>query len=282
MQIVYLNGEFLPLDQARVPVLDRGFIFGDAIYEVIPVYAGKPFRLAEHFARLENSLAAIQLTNPYTREKWSELINAVIAHNAGDNQALYLQITRGVAKRNHKFPDHSEPTVFMLSEPMVDPAPSAGVKAITQPDTRWQHCDIKTTALLANVLLRQSAVEQGAAEAILIRDGMMTEGAASNIFIVKAGVAYTPPKGKFILPGITRDLIIETLQEAGIAYAETELSETDLRQADEIWMCSSTREIVPIIELDGQPVGDGSVGALWQQVWDLLQAYKHKIRSAHA
>ena len=282
MQIVYLNGEFLPLDQARVPVLDRGFIFGDAIYEVIPVYARKPFRLAEHLARLENSLAAIQLANPFAREKWAELMYAVIAHNEGDNQALYLQITRGVAKRNHKFPDNVQPTVFILSEPMVDPAPSNGVKAITQPDTRWQHCDIKTTALLANVLLRQSAVEQGAAEAILIRDGMMTEGAASNIFVIKAGVAYTPPKGKFILPGITRDLIIETLQGAGIAYAETELSEADLRQADEIWMCSSTREIVPIIELDSQPVGNGQVGALWQQVWDLFQAYKQEIRSTHA
>mgnify|MGYP003572542282 CR=1 FL=1 len=277
--IVYLNGEFLPLSEARVPVLDRGFIFGDGVYEVIPVYAGRLFRLEEHLQRLENSLKCIKLDNPLTRQQWIERLETLVVRNKGGDQSIYLQVTRGPAKRNHNFPERVVPTVFMMSEPASTLPPSNGVKAITRIDTRWQRCDIKSIALLANVLLRQEAVEVGAAEAILIREGYAMEGAASNVFIVADGVAITPPKSQFILPGITRDLIVEAMQAAQLPYREADISETQLRSADEIWITSSIREIVPVITLDDKRVGTGQPGAVWSQVWQIYQDYKQKLRS---
>ncbi|MDM8560137.1 D-amino acid aminotransferase [Candidatus Parabeggiatoa sp. HSG14] len=277
--IVYLNGEFLPLEEARVPVLDRGFIFGDGVYEVIPVYAGQPFRLQEHLQRLENSLKNIKLQNPKTRQQWTEILEMLVAKNKGNDQAIYLQITRGPAKRDHNFPTEVVPTVFLMSDPIKAPLPSPGVKAITCADIRWQHCDIKSIALLANVLLRQQAVEVGAAETILIRDGYVMEGAASNVFVVVNGVAITPPKSQFILPGITRDLILEAMQAAQLPCQEADIPETQLRCAEEIWITSSTREIIPIIRLDDKPVGTGQPGAVWSQVWKIYQDYKQKLRS---
>lgn len=278
MTIAYLNGNFLPLEDAHISVLDRGFIFGDGVYEVIPVYAGKLFRLQEHLQRLERSLAAIELSNPLNRMQWQELLETLIEKNGNGDQSIYLQVTRGVAPRNHNFPAVINHTVFMMSQPFKDPEPLFGVKAITRTDNRWQRCDIKAISLLSNVLLRQQAVEVGSVESILIRDGYITEGAASNVFIVKQGVVITPPEGAFILTGVTRDLILEVLQQAQIPCQVENISEAQLRQADEIWVTSSTREIVPIITLDDQPVGDGKRGAMWQTTWDLFQAYKKKLR----
>jgi len=222
--IVYLNGEYLPLDQACVPVLDRGFIFGDGVYEVIPVYGGKAFRLEHHLQRLKNSMQAVRLRNPLTDEDWSTIINSVVSRNNGGDQSIYLQITRGVARRDHRFPGDATPTVFVMSN-LFEAVPTEqlenGVKAITLDDIRWQYCSIKSIALLPNILLRQQAVEQGAAEAILLRNGEVTEGAASNVFIVKDGVIITPPKTDCLLPGITRDLVVEQANEHGLALKET-------------------------------------------------------------
>jgi len=279
MTIVYLNGEFLPLEEARVSVLDRGFIFGDGVYEVIPVYAGHLFRLQEHLRRLEQSLEKIQLVNPLTRNQWQQNLELLIAQNGGGDQSIYLQITRGPAKRKHNFPPVVTPTVFMMSDPFTDPPPSAGVKAITLEDIRWQRCDIKAISLLSNVLLRQKAVEAGTVEAILIREGYVMEGAASSVFIVHQGVAMTPPNGHFILPGITRELALEVMQAAHLPCRETEISLAQLRTADEIWLASSTNEILPVIMLDNVVVGRGQPGELWSKAWQLYQDYKRTLRT---
>ena len=278
---VYLNGEYLPLDQACVPVLDRGFIFGDGVYEVIPVYGGKAFRLQHHLQRLKNSMQAVRLTNPHTDEEWSTIINDVVTRNNGGDQSIYLQITRGVARRDHRFPGDATPTVFVMSN-LFEAVPKEqlenGVKAITLDDIRWQYCSIKSIALLPNILLRQQAVEQGAAEAILLRNGEVTEGAASNVFIVKDGVIVTPPKTDCLLPGITRDLVVEQANEHGLALKETIIKQTDLNTADEIWLTSSTKEILPVTQLNDQPVGNGTPGKVWQQMYALYQGYKQTLR----
>jgi D-alanine transaminase len=266
--IVYLNGEFLPLEEARVPVLDRGFIFGDGVYEVIPVYNGQIFKLAEHLQRLENSLNSIKLVNPFTTEEWTEIFNSVVTRNDGGDRSIYLQVTRGVAKRDHQFPEVVTPTIFVMSNPLNRVAVPDPITAITCEDIRWKRCDIKSIALLPNILQRQAAVEAGAYEAILIRDGFVTEGAASNVFIVENGVVITPPKSNFILPGITRDIVLEIMP----SVKEENISEAQLRSADEIWITSSTREILPVISLDNQPVGTGEVGSVWSQA---LQLYKN-------
>jgi len=278
---VYLNGDYLPLDQACVPVLDRGFIFGDGVYEVIPVYAGKAFRLQHHLQRLKNSMQAVRITNPFTDEEWRTIIDTVVSRNDGGDQSIYLQITRGVARRDHRFPGDATPTVFVMSN-LFEAVPKEqlenGVKAITLDDIRWQYCSIKSIALLPNILLRQQAVEQGAAEAILLRNGEVTEGAASNVFIVKDGVIITPPKTDCLLPGITRDLVVEQANEHGLALKETIIKQADLNTADEIWLTSSTKEILPVTQLDGQPVGNGTPGKVWHQMYDLYQAYKQTLR----
>jgi len=278
MTTVYLNGEFIPLEEARISVLDRGFIFGDGVYEVIPVYAGHLFRLQAHLNRLEQSLAKIQLINPLTRSQWQTYLESLVAHNGGGDQSIYLQVTRGPAKRKHNFPPTVIPTVFMMSDPFTDPPPSPGVKAITLNDIRWLYCDIKAIALLSNVLLRQHAVEAGAVEAILIRDGYVMEGAASSVFVVYQGVALTPPNSNFILPGITRELVLEVMQAAHLPCQESEISLAQLRSADEIWLTSSTNEILPVISLDEIAVGQGQPGELWAKTWQLYQDYKQTLR----
>lgn len=273
---VYLNGEYLPLSRAKVSVLDRGFLFGDGVYEVIPVYGGKPFRLDEHLYRLENSLAGIRLAPPLTEAQWTAIFAQLI--DGEDDQSIYLQITRGVGpKRDHAFPKGVAPTVFVLCTP-VAPIPATGVKAITVPDIRWQWCHIKAITLLANVLQRQQAVDEGCAEAILIRDGFALEGAASNLFAVVDGVLLTPPNGQQILPGITRDLVVELAEDNGIALQERNISVDELRGADEVWVTSSTREVLPIIELDGVAVGGGLPGPLWARMNELYQQRKLQLR----
>ena len=275
--VVYLNGEFLPPDQAQVSVFDRGFVFGDGVYEVIPVFGGRLFRLPQHVQRLENSLAAIRLRNPHRIEEWTKIFLRLIADNGGGDLSIYLQITRGVAPRDHAFPPNIAPTVFAFAQPLKYAPPeqlAAGVAAIITADIRWSRCDIKAIALLANALLRQQASDQGAAEAILVRDGMVTEGAASNIFIVSRGRLITPPKGPYILPGVTRDLVVEIARAQGIPCDEQTISLAALKSADEVWLTSSTKEILPITRIDNQPVGNGKPGPLHARLFSLYKAYK--------
>ncbi len=278
--ICYLNGEFLPLEEAKVPVLDRGFIFGDGIYEMIPSFSGHTFRLKEHLQRLISSLEAIHITNPHSLLEWSGLIKELVEKNHAKHQAIYLQITRGVAHRDHAFPQESDPTIFIMSNALPESQKANPVTAAVIPDPRWNSCDIKAISLLPNVLLRHQAREKGAYEAILIRDGFLTEGAASNVFIVKDGVVKTPPKGSKLLPGITRNLLIELLQKNNILCEETEITESEVRNADEIWLTSSTKEIVPVIELDNRKVGDGEVGEVWHRSVDLYQSFKDTFTGA--
>lgn len=274
---VYLNGEYLPLEEARVPVLDRGFLLGDGVYEVIPVYARRPFRLAQHLARLQNSCDGIRLTNPHSAADWTVLINDFIARQDFADQNLYLQVTRGVAKRDHAFPQGATPTLFMMANPLVTPSATqfdAGVAAVSATDNRWQRCDIKSIALLANVLLRQVAVDAGATESILFRDGYMTEGAASNIFAVKGGTLLAPPRNHLMLPGITYDTVIELAKAHGVPLDVREISEAEVRAADELWLTSSTKEVLPITRLDGRVVGTGVAGPVARRMHALYQELK--------
>jgi D-alanine transaminase len=272
---VYLNGQYLPLSDAKISVLDRGFLFGDGVYEVIPSYLGKLFHFSEHIQRLENSLNGIRISNPYSTKEWLELFTPLL--DASQNQYIYLQVTRGVApKRDHAFPENIAPTIFAMSAniPSLD-AFTKGVKAISLDDTRWQFCNIKAITLLANILLRQEAVEQDSAEAILVKNGYVTEGAASNVFAVIDGVLLTPPKDNSILLGITRDVIFQLAKQNNIPYRESAISQETLKTASEIWITSSIREIVPIIELDAQIVAQGMPGPIWQTMNQLFQDHKN-------
>lgn len=273
---VYLNGEYLPLSEAKVSVLDRGFLFGDGIYEVIPAYFGKLFCLEAHLQRLDNSLHAIRLSVGFTTQQWLEILQPLLVE--GDAQYIYLQITRGVADtRDHAFPEQCEPTIFAMCSAIAPFDRESGVQAITLDDMRWALCSIKATTLLANILLRQQAVDQSCAEAILIKDGYATEGAASNVFAVINDVLITPPNSNEILPGITRDVIIDLAKANGISLRVGLISEVDLRSASEIWLTSSTREILPVIALDNKPVGNGHVGPVWQSMQNLFQEYKRAV-----
>lgn len=280
-RICYLNGRFLPLAEACVSVMDRGFLFGDGVYEVVPVYGGHLFRITEHLQRLERSLELIRLDNPLGRDSWKQLLEDLVERNGGNDQSLYLQVTRGVAAvRDHAFPPPTLPTVFAMTSPLPasDPARLAqGIAAVTLADARWQHCHIKAITLLPNVLLRQQARDAGAEEAILIRDGQVTEGSASNVFVVADGVVATPPKSNLLLPGITRDLVVELAREHGMACDERPIAQSELEQADEIWVTSSTREIVPVIRLDGVLVGGGVAGPVWQRLYSIYSAYKGAV-----
>ncbi|MBT9538595.1 D-amino acid aminotransferase [Thiobacillus sp.] len=280
---VYLDGRFMPLADARVSVLDRGFVFGDGVYELVPVYSRKPFRLEEHLRRLQHSLDGIRLANPHGVAVWRELIEQLIAQQDFDDQSVYLQITRGVAPRDHAFPAGVAPTVFMFAQPLVSATAeqkSAGVCAITAPDIRWGRCDIKAISLLANVLARQQAVEAGCAETVMLRDGFFSEGAASNIFVVKDGVLRAPPPSRLILTGITYDVVLELAAAHGIPAELRAISEAELRDADELWMTSSTKEIMPIVSLDGAPIGDGKQGPMARQMDALYQQFKQQVMRA--
>jgi D-alanine transaminase len=282
-QTVYLNGAFLPIEQAFVPVLDRGFIFGDGIYEVIPVYSRRPFRLDEHLVRLQNSLVGVRIANPYTLEEWKKRVCELIERNAPDDQYVYLHITRGVAKRDHAFPKDATPTVFMMSSPLVTSSRELvenGVSAVSAVDNRWDRCDIKAISLLPNVLLRQAAVDAGATETVMFRNGILTEGAASNIFAVENGVILAPPKDHHMLPGITYDLVLELAAANGIVVDIGKFDEARIRQADELWLTSSTKEVLAITQLDGQPVGNGKPGTLFWRMHALYQDYKARVMRA--
>ncbi|MCX8048347.1 MAG: D-amino acid aminotransferase [Methylohalobius sp.] len=276
--IVYLNGEFIPLSQAKIPILDRGFLFGDGVYEVIPAYGGKLFRLEQHLTRLEQSLRGIRLDPPLAPAEWRQVLNELLKGEC--DQAVYLQITRGAyPNRDHAFPSVIQPTVFAMATPLAAGSPQPA-KAITCEDIRWQWCHLKTINLLANVLLRQQAIERGCQEAVLVRDGLVTEGAASNIFAVIDGVLTTPPKGPKLLPGITRDLILELAAAHGLPHQEREIQASELTRAEEVWYTSSTRELVPIVELDGSPVGNGRPGKVFWRMYELFQNYKRAYRQS--
>jgi len=278
--MIYLNGEFMPIEQARVPVLDRGFIFGDGVYEVIPVYSRHPFRLAEHLRRLQASLEGIRLSNPHDDAEWTRLVRRLIGLNEPEDQSLYLHVTRGVAKRDHAFPKGVAPTVFMMSNALVTPPGDQiekGVGAITATDNRWLRCDIKAIALLPNVLLRQLAVDAGCVETVLLRDRSMTEGAASNIFVVKDGILLAPPKNHLMLPGITYDVVLELAQADGIKLEVRPVAQAELRGADEAWLTSSTKEVLAIVRLDGKAVGNGVPGPLFRRMYALYQEYKERV-----
>jgi len=278
--MIHLNGEFMPIEKAVIPVLDRGFIFGDGVYEVIPVYSRLPFRLGGHLERLQASLDSIRLHNPHTTSEWRQLIGRLIELNEPEDQSLYLQVTRGVARRDHAFPATTTPTVFIMSNPLLPPTANQienGVGAITAPDNRWLRCDVKSTALLPNVLLRQLAIDAGCAETLLLRDGQLTEGAASNAFVVSNGIILAPPKSNLMLPGITYDLVLELAEANDVAFEVRNITETEMAKADEIWITSSSREILPITTLNGKLVGGGRPGPVFQRMHGLYQAYKAQV-----
>lgn len=274
---VYLNGSYLPIDEAKVPVLDRGFIFGDGVYEVIPAYAGHPFRMAEHLRRLQYSLDKVRIDNPHTADEWTALTTGLLQRNGGGDQYVYLQVTRGVAKRDHAFPKGIRPTVFMMSSPFTPPAAAAvenGVACVTAEDFRWLNCDVKSISLLGNCMLRQISADAGATETILFRNGQLTEASSSNVFVVKDGVVLAPPKDHLILPGITYDVVLEIARAREFQLEVRAVSEAEVRQADEIWVTSSTKEVLAVTTLDGKPVGDGHPGPLFQRMHALYQSFK--------
>jgi D-alanine transaminase len=282
-QTVFLNGEFLPIAEAKVPVLDRGFIFGDGVYEVVPVYSKVPFRLEEHLVRLERSLAAVGIRNPYTREQWRGFVAGIVERQPFEDQAVYFQVTRGVAKRDHAFPKNAEPTVFMMSNALVPPPPALvekGASAITARDNRWLRCDIKSISLIGNCLLRQLSAEADAVETILFRDGNLTEASSSNVFVVKRGVIHSPPKNELILPGITYDVVVELARANNMPLEFRPVSEAEVRGADELWVTSSSKEVLAVVQLDGKPVGDGKPGPVFKRMYQHYQDFKRKVMRA--
>ena len=285
---VYLNGRFQPLAEAKVPVLDRGFVFGDGVYELVPVYSRKPFRLDGHLRRLQGSLDGIRLANPHAVAEWREMILQLIALQDFSDQSVYIQVTRGTPvegqpPRDHAFPRDGAPTVFMFAQPLVTAPPeqkAAGVCAVTAVDNRWLRCDIKAISLLANILLRQQAIDADCAETVMLRDGFLTEGAASNIFVVKDGVLRAPPPSNLMLTGITYDVVLELAAAHGIPVEVRPIADAELRGADELWMTSSTREIMAIVKLDGAPIGAGVPGPLAQRMDGMYQAFKQQVMRA--
>ena len=281
LPICYLNGEFLPFEAARVSPFDRGFLFGDGAYEVMPVYGGRPFRAAAHCVRLTRSLAALRMEDPHTAAEWRALFASLIEKNGGGDQSLYWQVTRGAERgRNHAPLPKLTRTVFLFSAPLVLPAAAAlehGIACVTAQDTRWARCDIKSIALLANVLLRELAVQANAAETILLRDGHLTEGSSSAVHVVKRGELRTPEQSQEILPGTTRSVVEELAERVRIVHRASPVTEAQLRSADEIWLSSAAREIVPVTLLDGAPVGNGQTGPVWRRIYDELQQYKREL-----
>jgi len=289
-RLCYLNGVYKPLSQAHVNVLDRGFLFGDGIYEVVPVYARKLFRFDEHMARLDRSLARVRIANPLSREGWLERcrkIAAALAETEGvDDQVIYLQVTRGVAPRDHVMPEGIAPTVFMMCNPMKQATAEqrhGGVACTTARDFRWERGDIKTTSLLGNVLARQMSADHGAVETIMFRDGApggpwLTEASASNVWIVKDGAFLGPPKSEHVLEGIRVELLHELCEEDGIAYNLKPISEADVRSADEVILSSATKEVLPVTRLDDDLVGHGAMrgkpGPVYARLYEAYQRAK--------
>jgi D-alanine transaminase len=281
-QIAHFNGQLLPLDRISISPLDRGFIFGDGVYEVIPVYEGTMLRGREHFERLQRSMDEIRLANPHTVDEWLAITQELLKHHPG-NQSVYIQVTRGVPpKRDHVLPTGLKPTVFMMCYPLASPSKEAienGVACITARDFRWEKCNIKSTSLLGNVLARQLSADVGAVETIMLRDGFLTEAAASNVFVVKDNVVLAPPRDNLILLGITYDLLTQLAAEGSVKVEIRPVAEAELRSAEEVWLTSSTKEVLAVTALDGKPVGSGKPGPLFKRMHALFQDYKSKVRS---
>lgn len=282
--LIYLNGDFVPLGEAKVSIMDRGLLFGDGVYEVIPAYGGRMFRLEQHLSRLDRSLAGIRMQNPLGHADWERALTGLSAQLPGQDQNLYLQVTRGAyGDRAHAIPEHIDATYFAYTRPARerDPAIAAdGVSVVTAKDIRWDRCDLKTITLLANVLAVQEAKDRGADEAVLIRDGQVLEGASSNLFMVVDGTILTPPKGPKLLPGVTRDLVLELAEQNGLPWHEADIPAEQLSSADELWLTSSTREVMPVTRLDDVPVGDGRPGPVWRRMDELFGHYKDMLRQA--
>ncbi|WP_420472852.1 D-amino acid aminotransferase [Noviherbaspirillum sp. ST9] len=275
--LVYLNGALTPLSEAKIPVLDRGFIFGDGVYEVIPVYNRKMFRAKQHMARLFRSLKAIRIPNPHTEEEWMALIDKVTSTHPADTQLVYMQVTRGVAKRAHAFPADATPTVLIMTNPFTPPDTETvdnGVRCVTTEDLRWQRCDIKSISLLGNVLAAQYAAENDALEAIQFRDGVLTEGGSSNIWIVSNGTVYGPPKSTLILEGIRYGLLEELCAACGIPFSSRRIPRDDVFAADEVLLTSAGREVLAVTSIDGKPVGAGKPGPVFRKLYAAYQEAK--------
>ena len=283
---VFVNGRWLAPEDARVSVMDRGFLFGDGVYEVIPVYSRQPFRLEQHLARLQQSLNGIQLANPHRLEEWVAFVTHLAREAEWEDQSIYIQVTRGpMAVRNHAFPKHVTPTVVLLAEPMTTPPDAQreqGISAVSAADIRWLRCDLKATSLLANCLLRQMAVSAGCVETVLFRDGFLTEGSASSIFVIKDGTLLAPIKNHLMLPGITYDVVLELADRHGLPFQVRDVTEAETRAADELWMCSSTKEVLPIVTLDGREVASGKPGPRFAQMHAWYQAFKATVMRATA
>ena len=281
LPVCYLNGEYLALADARVSPLDRAFLFGDAVYEVIPVYGTRPFRLREHLDPLHRSLSAIRMAAPKTHVQWGEICRELARRNGGGDQYLYLQVTRGAELgRNHAWPAGLAPTIFGFASRLEAPSPALledGVAAITSPDTRWARRDIKSTALLANVLLKKLAADAGAFETIMLERGELTEGSSTTVHVISRGEIHTPPNGHQILPGTTRDVVGELAERVGIVSRSARVTEIELRAASEIWLAFSTRGILPVTRLDGAPVGDGRPGPLFRRMHKAFLDYIREL-----
>ena len=290
---VFLNGQWLAAEAARVSVMDRGFLFGDGVYELIPVYSRQAFRLEQHLGRLQHSLDGIQLANPHRTDEWIAFVTQLVREAEWDDQSIYIQVTRGpMAVRNHAFPREITPTVLLLAEAMITPPGSQreqGVAAVSAADIRWLRCDLKTTSLLANCLLRQLAVAAGCVETVLFRDGFLTEGSASSIFVVRNGVLLAPIKNHLMLPGITYDVVLELAARHGLPHEVRDITEAETRAADELWLCSSTKEVLPIVSLDGRAVGAapgatggaaGTPGPVFARMYAWYQEFKATVMRA--
>jgi D-alanine transaminase len=282
MPICYLNGAYLPLEQARISPLDRGFLFADSVYEVLPVFEGRMFRFADHFDRLARSLAEIRMTPPYGHGQWLEVLGELVERNGGGNMYVYLQVTRGAElRRTHAFPEAgTPPTVFAMASPLPELTPEIrerGIAAITTEDFRWGRCDIKTTALLANVLMKQRAVETDAQEAIIVRDGEVLEGSSTSIFLIVDEVLVTPPNNVRVLPGTTRNAVLE-LAQGMLPIEVRRISVGEMRRAQEVWISAATRDVLPVVRIDNQPVGSGRPGPHWQQIAAAFAALRERLR----
>ena len=283
--LCYLNGEYGPLCDAKISVLDRGFIFGDGIYEVVPCYGGKLFRFDEHLARLDRSLSKLRIRNPHTREEWLQrsrkLLAAMLERGGAQDQLIYIQVTRGVALRDHVMPTDVEPTVFMMCsamKPATVEQRHAGVACLTARDFRWERGDIKSTSLLGNVLARQMSADRDATETIMFRNGFLTEAAACNVWIVHEGALLGAPKSEHVLEGIRYELIRELCEDIGVAYNLRPIAEADVMSADEILLSSATKEVLPVTMLDGEPVGHGALrgkpGPIYGRLYEAYQRAK--------
>jgi len=281
----YLNGAYLPLADARISPLDRGFLFADGVYEVVPVNRGRPFRLREHLKRLDDSLRSIRVKNPHSDAEWLAIIGRLAAEAGSQEALVYLQVTRGTEfGRNHLFPQGVTPTVFAFASPFPQPSPATlerGLSAVTLEDIRWDRCDIKSVALLGNVLLRQEAADAGADEALLVRDGLLLEGSSSSVFLCIGGKLVTPPNSHRILPGTSRDAVLE-LAEGWLPYEICSLEAREINSCEEVWIASAGRGVLPVTRVDGEPIGEGRPGPLWSEMYARLQRHLDDIATTPA